>query len=310
MTGTRPARRRRLLLGLGLAALAATLVAGGLVYRAPMRVAELAGRLTLRAHGFERMEATAARGPVTYFRAGRGPLLVFIHGVNDQAGTWARIAPAFTATHRVVVPDLAGHGDSAPLEGPLELGDLVDGLRAVVEAEASGGPAILVGNSLGAFLALVHASHHPDGVRLVVAINGAVMRGGNAAAVALLLPATREDARRMTQALTSPKTLPVPDFVLDDLVARTPHSPLARLAAAPPSTVDRWLLDDRLSTIQTPVVLIWGADDRLIPLHYAEEALERLPHATLETIPDCGHMPQRECPAALLPRLQAAIQAP
>ena len=136
---------------------------------------------------------------------------------------------------------------------------------------------------------------------------GAIMRGGNAEAAAMLLPRTRNDARRVMEALMSPKAPRVPDFVLDDFVSRAPASPLSRLANAPLSTFEEWLLDDKLHEIATPVVLIWGADDRLIPLHYAEQARARLPHATLETIPDCGHVPQRECPAALLPLLQAAI---
>ena len=64
------------------------------------------------------------------------------------------------------------------------------------------------------------------------------------------------------------------------------------------------------SLLMCAVVLIWGADDQLIPPSYAEQARERLPNATLDLIPDCGHVPQRECPAALLPRLWAAIQSP
>jgi pimeloyl-ACP methyl ester carboxylesterase len=278
------------------------------VWRAPMRTAEIAGRLALRAAGFEAARAEARRGPVHYFRGGSGPLLVLVHGANDQAGTWARVAPAFTATHRVVIPDLAGHGDSAPADGPLLMADLVDGLEAVLRAEG-GGRVVLAGNSLGGFLSLVHADRHPADVAKVVAINGAIMRGGNEEAARLLLPQTRNDARRVMEALVSPRSPRVPDFVLDDLVSRAPRSPLSRLTSSPQSTIEEWLLDDRLAGIRTPVALIWGADDRLIPVRYAEQAQRRLPNATLEVIPACGHVPQRECPAALLPHLQAAIRA-
>lgn len=307
---SRPARTRtrRILGWLAVAALAVGAGVAVLVWRAPLRTAELVGRYALRASGFEARQVEGPRGRIRYFVAGSGPLLAFVHGANDQAGTWARVAPAFTATHRVVLPDLAGHGESAPSDGPLVMGDLVEGLAAVLRAEAGPGPIVLVGNSLGGFLSLIHADRHRDEVRLVVAVNGAIMRGGNAEAAALLLPRSRNDARRVMEALVSPKAPRVPDFVLDDLVSRAPVSPLSRLTNAPLSTVEEWLLDDRLAGIQTPVVLIWGADDQLIPPRYAEQALERLPHATLDLIPDCGHVPQRECPAALLPRLKAAIE--
>ncbi len=306
--GTSRARRTAAWLAAALVLLG--LAAGVAVWLAPMRAAEIAGRYALRASGFEATWTDAPRGPVRYFRGGAGPVLVLVHGANDQAGTWARVAPTLAATHRVVIPDLAAHGESAPADGPLTIADLVAGLASVLRAESAGRPVVLVGNSLGGFLALIHAHRHPADVRLVVAVNGAIMRGGNTEAAAMLLPRTRNDARRVMDALVSPKAPRVPDFVLDDFVSRAPASPLSRLANAPLSTFEEWLLDDKLDEIATPVVLIWGADDRLIPLAYAEQARARLPHATLHTIADCGHVPQRECPAALLPLLEAAIQSP
>lgn len=311
MTPNTPSHRlRRLLRWAGAGVILMGVAVAVAVCRAPLRTAEIAGRYMLRAAGFEARTADAPRGPIRYFSAGSGPLLVFLHGANDQAGTWARVAPAFLATHRVVVPDLAGHGESAPAEGPLDIADLVEGLAAVLRTEPTTSPVTLVGNSLGGFLALVHADRHREEVRLVVAVNGAIMRGGNAEAAALLLPRTRNDARRVMEALMSPKAPRVPDFVLDDFVDRAPRSPLSRLTSAPPSTIEQWLLDDRLADIDTPVVLIWGADDQLIPRRYAEQARERLPHARLEVIGDCGHVPQRECPDRLLPLLRTAISGP
>jgi pimeloyl-ACP methyl ester carboxylesterase len=294
-----------------LLALLSSLAFGFVVWRAPMWAATVAGRALLRWNGFERVSVATSKGPLVYFRAGTGPVAVFLHGVNDQAGTWARVAPHFTSTHHVVVADLAGHGESAPQAGALSMADLVEGVNAVVAAERGGQRVVLVGNSLGGFLSLIHAHEHPEQVARVVAVNGAVMRGGNMEAARLLLPQTRNDARRLMRALMSRSTPEMPDFVLDDFLRRTPTSPLARLAGGSQAEIDRWLLDDRLSSIQTPVTLIWGQDDGLIPLAYAEQAMRRLPHVSLEVIPSCGHMPQRECPAALVPRLRAILeQAP
>ena len=283
---------------------------GFVIWRAPMWTATVAGRALLRWNGFERVSVAAARGPIVYFRAGSGPVVVFLHGVNDQAGTWARVAPQFAATHHVVVPDLAGHGESAPQAGALSMADLVDGVNAVLAAERGSQRVVLVGNSLGGFLSLLYAHQHPDEVARVVAVNGAVMRGGNMDAARLLLPQTRNDARRLMRALMSRSTPDMPDFVVDDFLRRTPTSPIARLVAGSQAEIDRWLLDDRLSSIQTPVTLIWGQDDGLIPVTYAEQAMARLPHASLEVIPSCGHMPQRECPGELVPRLRVLLDGP
>src|SRR6185436_6020285 len=68
-------------------------------------------------------------------RAGKGEPIVLLHGANDQAGTWFAVAPTLAKTHRVIVPDLAGHGESGPHEGPLPLSLMVERLHAVLEHE-------------------------------------------------------------------------------------------------------------------------------------------------------------------------------
>lgn len=280
---------------------------GVFVWRAPLAALAVAGRATLRLSGFERVTVAAPAGPIAYFRKGSGPMLLFIHGANDQAGTWARIAPALAADHHVVVVDLAGHGDSAPADGPLRAGDLMAGIRAVVETERGSGKATLIGNSLGGWLALVHAFEHPDQVAHAVLVNGAIHRDDRSGAAVTLLPKTREDARHTMSVLMARNSPGVPDFVLDDLVRRAPTSPLARLLAQPESDVASFLIDERLGELRVPVTLIWGEDDRLLSIDYARSAAARIPGARLEVLQACGHIPQRECAGALLTRLRESL---
>jgi pimeloyl-ACP methyl ester carboxylesterase len=58
------------------------------------------------------------------------------------------------------------------------------------------------------------------------------------------------------------------------------------------------ILIDQLSEIKMPTLVIWGGNDRVIPLSHAKEAMKHLPNARLEVISDCGHMPQVERPSA------------
>jgi len=293
--------------GLVLAALL-VLGAGVVVWRFPLATLATAGRSVLRVQGFQEMFVSGPSGRIAYFRAGTGAQIVFIHGANDQAGTWARVAPAFAGAHKVVVVDLAGHGDSDPATGPLTADDLFTGLERVMDAEASG-PATLVGNSLGGWIALVYALYYPERVARVVSVNGAISRTESQQASSVLSPRTREEARRTVSRLFSPASgLYVPDFVLDDLVRRSPTAPVARLMAAPPESLDRFLIDDRLGDLRVPALVLWGEDDGLLSLSYAREATRRIPGARLEVLPKCGHMPQRECPSALLDELRAIIR--
>lgn len=301
---------RRVALVAVLAAAASTIAAAVVVWRAPLAVLEWAGRASLRWQGFEKRVAPGPRGPVVWFQRGSGPPLVFLHGINDQAGSWARVAPGFAATHRVATLDLAGHGESAPQEGRLTLDDLVGAAEVGIRRAADGRPAVLVGNSFGGFLALVHAVRHPKDVAGLVLVGAAVIEGDDAEAAhaaRVLLPATREEARLAFDAIMSPRSARMPGFVLDDFVRRAATSPLARLLAALPPTLEGYLSDDRLAALTVPVELIWGEDDRLLTVDYGRRAAVHIPGAHLQIIPACGHMPQRECPDAFAARLRDAL---
>jgi pimeloyl-ACP methyl ester carboxylesterase len=298
--------RGRRLLAWSLAPVVFALVGLGVLFRLrPLASFELMGRAGLRASGFRAAQIDTPRGALTYFAAGQGPVLVLLHGANDQAGAWVRVARPLAAGRRVLIPDLPGHGRSAPLDGPLGVGDLVAGLEALLDAEARATRVTLAGNSLGGFLALIEALRRPERVAHVVLLNGAAVAGGGGSVE--LLPRTRDEARQAVEKLTAPGAPRTPDFVLDDLVRRAPASPLARLLRSP---VREWLLDDRLGELRVPVSLVWGQADQLLPPAYAERVRAGLPVARLTPLPDCGHMPQRECPERLLAALEVELRDP
>ena len=299
--------RRRLVIGLvlGTAALIVALAASFLLR--PFWWLERIGKSMLRSAGLERVELKGARGPLVYWRGGSGPTLVLLHGANDQAGAWARVAARLAQSRRLVVLDLPGHGESGPKDGPLSAGDLLRGVEQVVAAEAGHGRATLLGNSLGGYLAMLCAFRQPERVRQVILLNGAAIHSDPGVAINLL-PRTRQEARAALEALTDPASPPAPGFLLDDLVRRGAGSPLARLLEAPEDPHLR--LDERLGEMATPVTLVWGESDRLLPVAYAEEVRSRLTAARLEILPHCGHVPQRECPELAVAAIERALAEP
>lgn len=294
---------RRLLLASGLALLAAA-VAGGLwFWRHPLDVFHTLSRRALRRAGLEERTLASPAGLQTVFRGGRGPAIVLLHGAGDQAGTWAAVAPRLSARRTLVVPDLAGHGASAPAAGPLPLSAVLAGALAVLDAEAQ--PRVtLAGNSMGGWVAFLVARARPSRVERIVAVDGGPLRGEPGPS---LLPKTRDEARRLMDLLRDPVAPKVPGFVLDDLVRRGPSGPIARLFAAG-ADLERHLLDARdLASFPAPVDLIWGASDRIVPPDYAERLRAALPHARLSTIEACGHVPQVECPEAFGRTLESVL---
>jgi pimeloyl-ACP methyl ester carboxylesterase len=292
---------RRALLFVSAAVLAVALIAGVWFYRSPLACFAWLSRVALERAGMAQAALAGPRGPLAVFAGGQGPTVLLIHGANDQAGAWAGVAAPLLRGHRVVALDLPGHGDSAPADGPLGIGDLLAGLDVVLAAERS--PVTLVGNSLGGFLALHLALRHPEQVARVVLVNGAAHQ---ARSDVPLLPRTRTEARRALEALTGPNARMPPGFVLDDLVRRSAGSPMARLFR---SDLPAWTLDERLADVSVPVTLVWGDADELMPLAYAQAAQAKLGSAArLVTLPGCGHIPMRECPERLAPALLAAVE--
>ncbi len=91
---------------------------------------------------------------------GRGPLVVAAHGLTSTHQAWALIGPQLGRDHRFVAPDLRGRGASRDLPGPYGVAAHAEDVAAVVTA--LGGPAIVVGHSMGGFVAAETARRHPD----------------------------------------------------------------------------------------------------------------------------------------------------
>jgi pimeloyl-ACP methyl ester carboxylesterase len=245
-------------------------------------------------------------GPQTVWTGGAGPTVVLLHGAGDSAGTWSSIVPKLMPGYRVVIPDLAGHGQSAPADGPLSVGQVLTGLEAVMQ-HGSQDPAIIVGNSLGAWAAMLYARQHPDRVARLVLVNGGALIGDRPDLS--LTPKTREEAAALMTQLRDASAEPIPGFVLDNIVREAQTGPLARLAQTA-GEMGKYVLDGKLQEIKVPVDLLWGESDKLFSIAYARRMMAQLPSSRLTTIPGCGHVPQQECPSRFGSALSDVLTMP
>ena len=273
----------------------------------PLAMYAASGRRALVSAGLSKAAVPSAAGPQTFFRGGSGPVLVLLHGAGDQAAAWSIVAPKLLPGRTLVIPDLAGHGDSAPERGPLPVETLLAGLSAVLDEAAAKERVTIVGNSLGAWLATLWAKDHPERVERIVLVNGGPLKYATEGLT--LQPKDRAEARKAVEALRDPGSIRVPDFVLDDVVRQAANGPIARLAAASDG-MEKFVLDGRLAEVTVPVEIVWGASDRMLPLSYAEKMLAEFPRARLTRLPRCGHVPQQECPAAFTEALQGLLAGP
>lgn len=243
--------------------------------------------------GFVRREV----GETVYWTSGsEGPVLVLVHGANDQAGTWFTVAPALARTHRVILPDLPGHGESAPRTGPIPISLIVSRLEAVIAEAAPNERITLVGNSLGGWLVMLYALEHPQRVeRLVLEASGGLARPLAVPIVAH----TREEAIPILRAVHGPRYEPQ-EWIIDALLQRAHGSPMLRLTEHLEHSIE-----PRLGELTTPATLIWGEHDGVLPLSYAEALRDAIPNAELKVIKDAAHIPHMQQPERFLQCLTA-----
>lgn len=254
-----------------------------------------ATRAGLAASGFARKEVGGTvfwEGGVDASSGASGPV-VLLHGVNDQAGTWVRIAAALAGTRRVILPDLAGHGESEPRTGDLPVSLLIDRIADVIGAERR---ITLVGNSLGGWLAILYALRFPERVsRLVLETAGGLDRPFASPVTAR----DRDEALVVLRAVHGPRFV-APDWVVEALLERSRDSQMLRIREQ-----EQHFLDGRLEELSVPTTLIWGADDGVLTVDYARELQSLIAGATLHVIPDAAHIPHLQQPERFLECLTA-----
>ena len=224
---------------------------------------------------------------IAYVQKGSGPVLLLIHGMAGSLATWRSVIDPLARNATVLAVDLPGHGGSSPGGGDYSLGSLAAGLRDVLTALGHD-RATLVGHSLGGGIAMQFAYQFPEMTeRLVLVSSGGLglevnpaLRAASLPGANLFLSVTAEATRlasgiagRVLRATHSP-----PRPGLDELVRSYASLADADRRSAFLATVRSVVglngqtvrAGDRLYLAEDlPVLLIWGAEDPIIPVEHA-----------------------------------------
>ena len=244
------------------------------------------------------------------------PAIILLHGFGASLHTWEAWAEALSARYRVIRFDLPGFG----LTGADPTGDYTDARAEVVLAalmdQLRVQRAVLVGNSMGGRIAWSFAASHPTRVsRLVLISPDGFASPGVAYGQAIGEPMT---ARLLPYVLPTPllraSLAPAygdPQRLTEDVVIRYRDMILAPgVRDAVLARMQQVVLEDPvpvLHTLRLPVLLLWGEQDRMIPVANAADYLAALPDARLVVLPGLGHVPQEEAPAESLQPVAAFL---
>jgi pimeloyl-ACP methyl ester carboxylesterase len=270
-------------------------------------------RQSLRLHGHE----------VSYRTAGeRGPLVLLVHGITGSAAAWDLVTELLARDHRVLVPDLLGHGESAKPRGDYSLGAHAAGLRDLMIALGEE-RATVVGHSLGGGIAMQFAYQFAERVERLALVSS----GGLGREVGLLLRAAAlPGAAQVLPFVSAPWLLDGGAAIARALgkIGLKAGSDLSGMAQGIASLGSREARAAFIATVQSvidpggqrvnasdrlylaaevPTLLVWGERDPMIPVEHAHAAHAAMPGSRLELFEQAGHFPFHDDPvrfAALL----------
>jgi len=235
---------------------------------------------------------------------GSGPPVLLVHGLGGAANGFAPIlfglARRFRRIHAL---DMPGHGLSEESEQPLTLRGEVELLQAFWR-ERVREPALVVGNSLGGTMAIQLAFENPAavcGLGLLSPGGAKVSEERLQELWSALSVNSPEDAKRVAARLFHKTPLGVRLFGshLQTFYGTPSVQALIRDAQAVGA-----LEPEVLEGLQPPVLLLWGQSERLLPFEGIEYFRTHLPSGSrVEVLANCGHVPQIECPEAVVDRL-------
>lgn len=256
------------------------------------RVPELIRTLPARHVRWRELELRAHQadfGPyrIHWAEGGEGEdAVALLHGLSGSSRWWARNIRALAAHYRVLIPDVVGFGRSRLAAGPIPD---VPALAAVLGewlGFAAGGPAHVVGHSMGGQLSIHLASRSGEHVKRLVLVDAA----------GVPRPLTPAYVTRFAYEVAPPRQWGDPTFlpvILGDALSAGPFS-IVR-------AVRHILRDDvrpLLPRICQPTLLLWGGRDTIVPLAHGVEMRRMIPGSRLLVLPTAYHNPMVDEPQA------------
>jgi pimeloyl-ACP methyl ester carboxylesterase len=254
---------------------------------------------------------TVNEARVNYIEMGDGPPLVFVHGLSGCWQNWLENIPHFARRHRVIAIDLPGFGESELPQEEITIpgyGRFVDAFLDEVGVEC----ASIVGNSMGGFIAAEVALSHPSRVDKVGLVSAAGLSTVPSVELAIVKRLARSfhmgTARVIARRETMVRRRRLRRMLLTGIV-RHPELLQPELVyeiasgGGKPAFLNafRAVLEydfrDRVVDIEHPTLIVWGRDDRIVPVGGAYRYEQLIRNSRRVIFEGTGHVPMIERPA-------------
>ena len=244
-------------------------------------------------------------GRIHYYEAepripGGGVPLVLVHGLADRDESWAPMLKRLKrAGFHVYALDLLGAGRSpAPADSDYSIATQEQVVADFIQSLGLQKPDV-GGWSSGGWIVMKLALDHPDTVERVVVYGSAGLKQQTAQGAKVFHPQSEEDVQRLASALGAPK---LRGFVARDALRSLQSQQWITDKAMASMADGKDSLDERLGGMQAPLLIVWGADDKLLPVSVGMQMHELVPRSELDVVEGCGHLAPNMC----APRVAAA----
>lgn len=229
---------------------------------------------------------------VAYDEVGLGKPIVFVHGACENSSFWNH-QRILSDRYKIVTVDLPGHGKSSPLCREIEVKTYSDIVSEFLVRTCDEKP-VLVGHSMGGAITLLNAIEHPGSLRGVVLVCTGAKLG--------VLPSIREGLRsrfeETVKSVVGPRqfssktNLEIIRFVTNEILKCN-----SGIAAGDYEACNGFDVRQKLQTIQIPVLIIAGEEDKMTPVTWSTYLKENIPRSKLVMMRDASHLPMLERPA-------------
>lgn len=251
-------------------------------------------------------------GDIAYLRQGQGPAVLLLHGIPSSSYLWRDVIDPLSATFEVLAPDLLGYGDSDKrLDADLSIAAQARYMVAFMETLGVHQAAV-IGHDIGGGVAQLMAVDEPQRVARLILIDSAVDNNWPVPVIARLKEAAWDhimvniDMRKgLREGLEKGMATPgrVTDEVVDewtrpfqDLGGRRAYLRAARAL----NNRDLLSRSKHIEEIETPTLILWGANDAFLEPRWAEVLQRKLRNSTVEIIDPGGHFLPLDRPDAVV----------
>lgn len=229
--------------------------------------------------------------------------LLFIHGLGSAADRWMKIPDELSSDFHSIAIDLPGFGES---DKPENMDYTIDQFRKIIvaflkEITIDKEKTSLIGHSLGGYIASEIAIQNQKSVRKLVLIDSSGMLEKPTPVLEEYLEAamnpTKEKVRKAFEKMVAdPKR--VPQILVEEFIRRMnmPHAKYAFKSTLVNSATTQIGLDRLRMINPLPTLVLWGINDKVIPIEHSEFFKESIDDCKLEIISDAGHAPFAEKP--------------